>query len=357
MATSYDRSQPMLPRRLVALPLILFVSAGCSDDGTDSPTGSGGNPGAGGTASGGSGTGGARAGGGTSNSGGSVQSGGAPSSGGTPDSTGGATSSGGALASGGTVGGTGGADAGTGGAFPGTGGETAAGGSSVSDCSALPTCDDFEGGTAGMPPDPTKWTTILDYGLNGDPSKVVIDLAEQHSGSKSVRVDGVSGVWGFSPLEISNTFFLRVWMKVPDTGTSTPVVIGVNEATSGGQPDFQKEARLRIFPNSTDGAIYFSGNDASDGGLYPDATDGNGCPTCTVVPTDWFCVEMHFDASAPAMTVWINGTEAVSVPSAASWNWPAQVDFVRFGVLALGGTGPSVWYDDVAFGDQRLGCD
>jgi hypothetical protein len=92
------------------------------------------------------------------------------------------------------------------------------------------------------------------------------------------------------------------------------------------------------------------------------ATSGN-CPTCVAVPSDWFCAEMLVDASARSATLWINGAEAASVLDNVGWHvastWPTfpTPTSVRLGFWGLGGAQATVWIDDVAVAEERIGCD
>src|SRR5262245_45478633 len=170
--------------RLFGLTALLL--AGCSDKAADAPSAESGGSGGASGGSGGSG--------GKSGSGGSSATGGTSSSGG----------SGGTNPSGGTGGESGQA----------TGG--AAG--SVSSCSTLPLCDDFESATPGGPPNAALWTV-------GAPNctgtgTLAIDSSEAHSGKQSVKVVGTGGYCNHVLFTNTSAFsalgahvFGRVWVR------------------------------------------------------------------------------------------------------------------------------------------------
>jgi hypothetical protein len=84
----------------------------------------------------------------------------------------------------------------------------------------------------------------------------------------------------------------------------------------------------------------------------------------TGVPSKaWQCLEWSFDTTESRATFWWNGTELTAI----GWKNPAgqpQFDFPDFRSLAIGWTEfhesetPwEVWIDEIAVGNERIGCD
>ena len=68
----------------------------------------------------------------------------------------------------------------------------------------------------------------------------------------------------------------------------------------------------------------------------------------------WTCVEILLDHNAPAIDVWVNGAEVPDLHSTA-WKIDAY-DYLRFGFEKYAGPASEIWYDDIAFGTQPIGC-
>jgi hypothetical protein len=307
---------------LSVIPLAVACSPAAPVTGTGGAPGSGGQVGSGGAANTG----------GSQNSGGTVGTGGAPNSGGAANS-GGTAGSGGENATGGT---------------PGSGG-AGSGGQSGGDCSSLPVCDDFEGVTAGMPPDPVTWTTELNYADNGDPALVTVSSDDARSPTRSVKVAGNdTAPWNFQYAAPGETFYARAHIKTADPGSSGTAVIGVGLGSTHGD-----EIRLRFFGGKV------TLNSASGGdGLAPDPSV---CTDCLDVPVDtWFCAEMFYDSTTDTARIWIDGELAAEVVNNTGWHsggsFPIAADRIWFGTLAPNGAAPTVFFDDVAVGPSQIGC-
>lgn len=272
-------------------------------------------------------------------------------SGGTGNGSGGESNGDGGTSNG--DGGTSNGDGGTGSGGENNGNGGTGGMITVTDCSSLPLCEDFEGGTVGSQPDPSVWSLRLDYGNNASPSLIVIDDSESHSGSKSVKIDGTSAqtvgiIYSASfPMDV---FHLRAWMKVQlvQDAERDPVFIGIGQEEN-------TEVRLRSFNR------YITANNTSSDAVAPSqATSGEGCPSCTQLPTDWFCVEMYVNRPAEELSISVNGEVAVSVTdwkASTSSTMPPSIDQVRFGFMRLNGSAGTVWFDDIAIGPSPIGCD
>ena len=351
-----------------------LLLVGCAGSGTGGSATGGSGGGVGATGGSGSGTGGGATGGATgtggvgaggSATGGQLGSGGLGSGGviGTGgSSTGGAAGgkggggsggkgTGGVAGSGGNSGGNAGAagHGGSGGAGQGGTG----GGSGASHCAARPGmvfCDDFESDAPGAPPAP--WTT------EGGAGEVVVDGTNPaNSGSKSVHVqpgsndyDTFLALHGSSALPVSGgklylRFFIR--MAQPMTAGHNTFVRADLYATPGNGNNllFSEDNQMIMESIGGDGQAAMSNNAYYSDGNIIGVHFSQG---------QWACVELLLDHTTPAIDVWVNSVEVPDLHSTA-WKIDAY-DSLRFGFEKYAGPASDLWYDDVAFGTQPIGC-
>lgn len=292
----------------------------------------------------------------------SAGSGGTPGAGGSPV---GAAAAGGNGGVAGALGGSGGQVGAGAGAATGSGGSDLAGASGAAGASMgtggtdvqppgdLLLRDDFESAAPLGAPNAALWTRRLGFGGADDPSTIAIDDTNAHSGDQSVRIVGTSSIREIVANVAVSRLFVRAWMQLSPSPvpSGTPVVIGV-----GG--DQNADIRMRLWAGRL--ATLNTGN--GDGVAPNTATSGN-CPTCVAVPSEWFCTEMFVDHAAQNATIWINGAEAASVTGNAGWHvgsvWPQfpTPTNVRLGFWGLEGAAATIWIDDVAIAEERIGCE
>jgi hypothetical protein len=86
------------------------------------------------------------------------------------------------------------------------------------------------------------------------------------------------------------------------------------------------------------------------------------CALCTDPPASdkWVCVEGLFDVTGQKTDAWIDGTQVVKAESPSDWHagstYPAALQRIGFGWEAYGGIPNTVYYDDIAVGSERIGC-
>ena len=320
--------------------------------GTGVATGSGGF-GTGGSATGGqlgtggSGSGGNATGGQVGSGTGGASTGGAGGSGG----KGAGGGSGGAVGSGGNSGGSSGAAGHAGSAGASQGGS---GGGSASHCAARPGmvfCDDFEADAPGAPPAP--WTTT-----EGTATQVTVDgTSPANSGSKSVHVQPAStdydtflalhdpAVLPVSGGKLYLRFFIRLDQPMT-AGHNTFVRADLFAAQGNGNNLLFSEDNQMIMESiGGDGQSAMSNNAYySDGNMIGAHFDQG----------QWACVEILLDHNTPAIDVWVNSVEVPDLHSTA-WKIDAY-DYLRFGFEKYAGPASDIWYDDIAFGTQPIGC-
>ena len=100
-------------------------------------------------------------------------------------------------------------------------------------------------------------------------------------------------------------------------------------------------------------------------------------PGETLAADTWYCVELFFDSLVGDFRIWIDDRELeVLRATAADWcptgqtcecpagqpcqyppnPWPMPFTLVKFGTQVYNGTAGDIWYDDVAYSTQRVGC-
>ena len=294
-------------------------------------TGVGGNAGAtggGGTAAGGSGGAGGSTGAAGTGSGGRGGGGGAS----TGRGGGAGTASGGAGASGGT-GGTGGA------ANP------------CSTRAGLRFCETFESKTVGA------FTAAAPWALQAGAGAITIDgTTPAHSGTKSVKVHATDN--DFDTLFVlhdatilpapSGRFFLRAYMRL-------------SRAMSGGHnsyiiadPFAMQGTGNNVRIGEMNAMLMYTIMGDGHGALSNQNFYNDGKPGVVFAPSTWVCLEVLLDRGKPEIDVWVDGTE---VPDLHHTDWALDnYDSIRFGFEKYAGPGIDIWYDDIAIGTERIGC-
>jgi hypothetical protein len=284
--------------------------------------------------------------------------------GGTSDTTGGA--GGGGTTSHGGAGGMAGATGAAGGSSGsgGTSGAAGAGGSGggVLSCANLPICDDFESATADGPPSSAKWKVGAPNGTGM--GTLAIDGTQAHSGTKSVRVTGRAGYSNHiffynesAVADIGKVIFGRMFVRF-----SQPLADGhatfMTMRDSGDMKDLRMGGQMKILMYNREL------NDATLPALSPAGISKSVSP----MPGTWLCIEFKIDESAGEIQTWVDGNEiaglhADSTPTqdidqqwTSSGAYKPTVTDWKLGWESYAGGDMTLWFDDVALGPQRIGC-
>ncbi|HYP74658.1 MAG TPA: hypothetical protein VER12_01810 [Polyangiaceae bacterium] len=324
--------------RAVSFGAVALCAPGCGGDGARTPVAVAGQGGASASAGGGW-SGAATA--GISN--GAGEAGAALGAG-----TGGATNTGGAA---GTSSGAG---------SPGIGGSASAGapaaaggGGAGSACHAragLLACDDFEVAAVGAVPG-APWSAVV----NGEGSVAVDDTVPAHSGSKSVHVHGS----GYQTLlvyhdparlpQASGRFYVRAFVRLAEAmtgGHNTFVLADTFAAPNAGNALRLGEQNAMLMMTVGGDAHGFLSNQ----NYYNDHLPG-----VTFKPGVYSCLELLLDSAHTEIRVWVDGVDVpdLHVTNLAHENY----DALRFGFEKYAGPESDIWYDDIAIGSERIGCD
>ena len=337
-------------------------TAGAGSGGTSGVAGTSGTSGTAGTsgATGAAGVGGTSGSAGASGTSGSAGAGGTSGSAGTTGAAGrggggGATGTAGvtgAAGAGGGSGGRGGAAGGTAGGAGGAAGTGAVGaaGAATNPCAArtgLLFCDDFEkaGTTLATP-----WTTQF-----GSPGNVSVDgTTPAHSGTKSVHVYG-SGFQTFFTLSKASILpvaggrlYFRAYMRLgaPMTTNHNTFILGDLAASPGNGNALRIGEQVQMLMYTVMGDAHAA---LSHQNHYTD-----GLPGIMFTPGTWVCLEVLADHGGPEIDVWVDGQE---VPDLHHTDFAVDAyDSLHFGAEIYDGTTSDIWYDDVAIGTARIGC-
>jgi hypothetical protein len=312
------------------------ATAGTTGAGAAGSTGAGGNAGATG-------------GGGASGRGGAGTGGG---SGGTAGGGGASAGNGGRGGSAGGQGGTGGGNAGRGGAAGTAAGGT--GGGAANPCSTrtgLRFCDTFESKTVGA------FTAAAPWVLQAGAGAITIDgTTPAHSGTKSVHVhaadtdfDTLFVVHDSTILPAPNgRFFLRAYLRLSRAmaGGHNSYIIADPFAMQG------TGNNLRI--GEMNAMLMYTIMGDGHGALSNQNFYNDGKPGVAFAPSTWVCLEVLIDRAKPEIDFWVDGVE---VPDLHHTDWALDnYDSIRFGFEKYAGPAIDIWYDDIAIGTERIGC-
>lgn len=280
---------------------------------------------------------------------------------------GGATGSGGAgTGASGTTGAGGAASTGGGGAtMMTTSSGTSSGGSSTggaaggSKCptSTFTICEGFEGAQDGAFP--------ADWGPRGDEwGEGVIGVASDDAmrGDKSLKVDGGNNGQHFIDYKaglgaLASHHYGRVFMKVaipapwPSSGVlHADFIEGLGPGPNGGTHN----VRWGVVENTDQMFQWIYNVQPSNG----DPEFAEGTSYVYDWTGEWQCIEWMYDEPSQTGTLWIDGEEIPIVPGASH---PAEIPvFESLGVGLANyqdaGEGFTVWFDELAYDDARIGC-
>jgi hypothetical protein len=190
--------------------------------------------------------------------------------------------------------------------------------------------------------------------LNGNGTVLVDATTPAHSGAKSIKVNA-TGYQTFFKLTGAPVFpatngrlYVRVYVRL-----GAPMTGGHNtyfEAGLDAASDAPFETRVGVMHemlmiNQPDGDRGFLSNQ----NFYNDQLLGAVIPAAT-----WTCVESLFDTPASTVQFWLEG---VDVPDLHRTDWQQEdYDVLRFGYEKYAGPDAEIWFDDLAVGNERIGC-
>ena len=122
------------------------------------------------------------------------------------------------------------------------------------------------------------------------------------------------------------------------------------KAGAGAQISSDHETRVGVM-----NAMLMINQPSGDRGFLSNQNYYNdGLPGVVFTPTVWTCVEVSFDPALTTMDVWVDGKE---IPDMHPTNIVQDsYDELRIGFEKYAGPASDIWYDDVAIGSERIGC-
>lgn len=264
--------------------------------------------------------------------------------------------------------------------------------------------DGFEAYGAGGPPDQSVWHSLLGSGqsylqIDAGPSSgglyIQIDSSQHHAGTNALRVTQGDGngyyavnTSAFSKLgqQVYARFYARFsgGSGTVDGGFATTGHNGFLSMHSGYPPNTDPnfwtdyanepsghvggELRIGVQGNALDWNNWISSAD----GTLPDINSTGAAQSINPPANAWNCYEFHVDQSTGYLEFWYNGASV----SGLSWSGPTdpgiaagvKTDWAQKGPavplslqsFGLGwlnlGVSETVWYDDVALANCRIGC-
>jgi hypothetical protein len=236
--------------------------------------------------------------------------------------------------------------------------------------------DDFESDAAGGPPSASLWSLVNLAGCGGGSYAIAVDASQAHSGTNSIKVSGGDSC---GPLMVNTSAFAkiagpdvytRVYVRMPTATnlTHTPMIMLGLTATNTGSGSLDQASTLQLWPRTLGSAndLFWQ---TTDGNTLPQANEQAGATSAPFPADTWTCIETHTSsAGTGTLETWMNGTKVDGVSFAGGTtavtpgvndNWhsmPWAPKNLGLGWLVFSGPTLSVWFDDVAIGSARIGC-
>lgn len=238
-------------------------------------------------------------------------------------------------------------------------GTTAAGsGSAPSGSCQGSLCDSFEAGSGDMLDAAWEVATGNCMGTG----TVVMDSAQAHSGTRSVRVNGGGGYcnhvfvrpkgW-MATAPVYARFFVRFEKPLTQSHVTFLALrdeVEMKDLRMGGQSEI------------------LMWNRESDDATLPELSPTGIAASVKPETGKWLCVELMVDGQAGKLETWLDGepvkgliVEGEPTPDVdAQWqrkpDWHPMLSDIRFGWESYGSDENTLWFDDVLLGTTRVGC-
>jgi hypothetical protein len=238
-------------------------------------------------------------------------------------------------------------------------------------CSGLPLCDNFDEDTSGTAP--ANWSLVLGCNASqmsndaGSGLLIGVDSSQHHSGNNSVKVMGgdscgyyFENTAAVATLAAGKQLYARFWAMF----SGAPTMNHNGFMSMGLTSTMTTAPQLRLGFQSNIVDWNYIPTDSTLPDLGP---TGVAASVATAVMT-WTCIEFHVDETTGHLEFWLNGTSVSGLTydgtttAQVDDQWatggpPAPVVPISFGLGWLGLNNQyTIWYDDVALGGARIGC-
>jgi len=235
-------------------------------------------------------------------------------------------------------------------------------------CGAAAFCDDFESDTAGMAPGAARWTVSMgcnpnnqDGPADGGGLLVGIDDSQAHSGARSLRVVGGDSCG-----------FYAVHTRTFAGGSIGPQLFVRFYARFSGSPTQNHNGFLSIANGSDHLRLGFQDqvvawNAQTTDATLPDMDPQGTTLSAATTPGRWSCFEFHVDGTNGHIEFWLDGATVTGLTYVGSSQQGVNDQWARSGPTSLSPTSlglgwlglndqMTTWFDDVAVGGSRIGC-
>jgi hypothetical protein len=235
------------------------------------------------------------------------------------------------------------------------------GGEPATGCSGV-FCESFDE-PRGAALDDARWEVVAPN-CSGD-GEVALDAETAHSGGRSLRVRASGGYCNHVfarprpsalqlPTPLYGRFVLRLEAALPNdhvTFLAMHDAVEAKDLRMGGQSEI------------------LMWNRESDDATLPELSPTGIAASVRPPAQRWMCIEFVIDAAARRLGTWMDGEpvaalqlEGEPTPDIdAQWqrkpDWQPHLEDVKLGFESYGESGNTLWFDDIAFGTSRLGCE
>ncbi len=225
-------------------------------------------------------------------------------------------------------------------------------------CNDTVLCEDFEGATTL---DPAKWESVAPNCM-GD-AEAALDPSVAHSGKHAAKVRAAGGYCNHLFLqpklaaELPSPLFARFYVRFEKPFSQAHVTfLAMRDATDDKDLRMGGQSEILMW------------NRESDDATLPELSPSGIAMSVKPAAQTWICVELEVDAASASLRTWIDGkpisglaVEGDPTPDVdAQWkrkpDWAPKLQNIKLGWESYGDQANTVWFDDIALGAARIGC-
>jgi hypothetical protein len=193
---------------------------------------------------------------------------------------------------------------------------------------------------------------------------VSLDSASGHSGTHSVQVKAGGGYCNHVffrpkglPAQLPDPLYVRVFVKLEQA-------LGAGHVTFVALHDTHDNADLRMGGQNQ----ILMWNRESDDATLPELSPVGVAMSSAPSAGNWHCIEWMVSGQAAGLSTWLDGqalpglrvdgdpTPDVDRQWLQKTGWQPKLSDVRFGWESYGDQANTLWFDDLAIAQERIGC-